>query len=68
VFEDSVLNKFDEFNEPTPMQLKNARKIVMRRNFGLLLGLLYVPSIAIVHELFGSDRLSQTVAIIIGSL
>lgn len=51
-------------SEATPEQIEGVRKILKRRNTGLLLMLLYVPSVASIHKITGSDPLSITVAIL----
>ena len=50
--------------EATPGQIEGAKRILRRRNIGLLLMLLYVPSVGAVHIITGSDRISMTVAIL----
>ena len=53
-----------KITEATPDQIEGARKILKRRNTGLLLMLLYVPSVASIHKITDSDPLSITVAIL----
>ena len=53
-----------EFTEATPEQVKVARKILRRRNIGLLLMILYLPLFLILPKITGSDIISGIVAFI----
>jgi hypothetical protein len=55
----------NNIQDATPEQIIGARRILRRRNFGLLLMFLLVPVVGTVHEMFGLDALSLTIGFII---
>jgi hypothetical protein len=54
----------ENFTESTKEQIAGARKILRRRNIGLLLMLLYVPAVAAIHNMTGSNDLAVATAIL----
>jgi len=55
----------NKFPEATPEQIEGASRILKRRNIGLLLMLLFVPSVAMLHKVTGSDQISMIAAILL---
>ena len=53
-----------KFPKATPEQIEGAKRILRRRNIGLFLMLLYVPSVGALYEFTGSDQISVGTAII----
>ena len=51
--------------ESTAVQIEGAKSIVRRRNYGLFLMLLYVPTVVVIHKVTGSDSLAKTAAILL---
>ena len=50
--------------EATIEQIEHVRRILRKRNLGLIMMFLYVPSIYIIYKLTNSDFIGQTSAII----
>ena len=50
--------------DPTSIEIEGAKRILRRRNIGLLLMLLYVPSVGAIHKITGSDQLFGLTAVL----
>ena len=53
-----------KFAEATKEHIADARKILRRRNIGLLLMLLFVPAVVAIHNMTGSNDLAVATAIL----
>lgn len=50
-----------DYPKATPEQIKGAKAIRRRRNIGLPLLLPFLPSVAVVHKVTGSDKIAYAV-------
>jgi hypothetical protein len=51
------------YRKPTRVEVEAARKILKKRNLGLLFMFLVVPSVGVIHTLTGSNLLSISIGI-----